>query len=111
MNMLEFLKEIEKIKEQLSPEAQEFLCAALESGGKSAFTENGIKILKAMKDNQEKYINIFTAKNLGEILFMSPRSVSGSMKKLIAEGYVEKVGLSPVSYGLTDKGKACEFDM
>ena len=36
--------------------------------------------------------------------------VSGSMKKLIADGYVEKVGVSPVAYGLTDLGKNLEFD-
>ena len=73
-------------------------------------TENGLKILKAMKNNYEKYNNIFTSKNIGEFLFMSPRSVSGSMKKLISDNYVEKIGANPVSYGLTDLGKNYEFD-
>lgn len=78
--------------------------------GGSAFTENGVKILKSMKENADKYMNIFKSKELGELLFMSPRSVSGSMKKLIADGYVEKVGVSPVAYSLTDLGKNLEFD-
>lgn len=41
---------------------------------------------------------------------MSPRSVSGSMKKLINDGYVEKKGGSPVCYGLTDLGKDFQID-
>lgn len=73
-------------------------------------TENGLKILKVMKNNYEKYNNIFTSKNIGEFLFMSPRSVSGSMKKLISDNYVEKIGVNPVSYGLTELGKNYEFD-
>lgn len=81
-------------------------------GGKGSkeFTENGIKILQCMQDNENKYMNVFKAKDIGEILFMSPRSVSGSMKKLIANGYVEKVGTNPVSYGLTNLGKEFQFD-
>lgn len=73
-------------------------------------TENGSKILKIMQNNFEKYNNIFTSKNIGEFLFMSPRSVSGSMKKLITDGYVIKLGLNPVSYGLTELGKNYIFD-
>lgn len=96
----EFLREdLEKILESLSP-----------SQKTTGMTENGAKIMAVMQENQEKYINVFTAKNLGELLFMSPRSVSGSMKKLIADGYVEKVGTSPVSYGLTNLGKEFKFD-
>ena len=83
-----------------------------EVNGKSTptFTENGIKILKCMQENEEKYMNIFKAKDIGEILFMAPRSVSGSMKKLINEGYAEKIGINPVAYGLTDAGKKYQFD-
>lgn len=73
-------------------------------------TENGVKILKIMQDKVDQYNNIFTSKNIGEFLFMSPRSVSGSMKKLITDGYVIKLGLNPVSYGLTELGKSYKFD-
>ena len=41
---------------------------------------------------------------------MTPRSVSGSLKKLINDGFVEKVGANPVAYGLTELGKSYEFD-
>ena len=78
--------------------------------GSKTFTENGLKIFKCMKENEQKYINVFKAKEIGELLFMTPRSVSGSMKKLIADGFVKKVGANPVAYGLTELGKAYEFD-
>lgn len=100
-NSYEFSKEeFEEILKKITPLTQK-------SGG---MTENGVKILKIMQDNFEKYINIFTSKNIGEILFMSPRSVSGSMKKLITDGLVEKIGSNPVSYGLTELGKNYQFD-
>lgn len=76
----------------------------------SVITEKGIKILKAMQENKEKYLNVFTSKQLGELVAMAPRSVSGSMKKLINQGYVEKKGISPVSYGLTSGGDALQLD-
>ena len=95
-----FREDLEKILENLSTPQKT-----------TKITENGTKIIAAMQKNQEKYINIFTAKNLGELLFMSPRSISGSMKKLIADGYVEKIGINPVSYGLTDLGKGFQFDI
>ena len=97
-NLYEFSKEdFEEILKNVTP-------------NQKGITENGLKILKVMKNNCEKYNNIFTSKNIGEFLFMSPRSVSGSMKKLISDSYVEKIGANPVSYGLTDLGKNYKFD-
>lgn len=97
-NTYEFFKEdFEKILKGIIP-------------AQKGITENGIKILKIMQDKLNQYNNIFTSKNIGEFLFMSPRSVSGSMKKLITDGYVIKLGLNPVSYGLTDLGKNYKFD-
>lgn len=72
-------------------------------------TENGIKILDYMQQNENKYNNLFKAKEIGEGLFMSSRSVSGSMRKLITDGFVEKVGSDPVVYGLTDSGRTKEL--
>lgn len=72
---------------------------------KPEITENGIKILAYMQENYQKYNNVFKAKEIGEGLFVSSRSVSGSMKKLITEGFVEKIGSDPVAYSITDKGK------
>lgn len=73
-------------------------------------TENGGKILKFLQDNYEKYNNVLKSKDIGEGLGISGRSVSGSIRKLIADGYVEKIGKDPVSYGITDLGKNYQFD-
>lgn len=110
MNMNDFLNEIKTFKEQLTPEAQEFMENLLEKGIKPVITEKGIAILNCMKINAETYNNVFKSKDLGDLLNMTPRSVSGSMKKLITEGFVEKIGTAPVCYAITDKGKNAEFD-
>ena len=70
-----------------------------------AITENGLKILQFMQENYEKRNNIFKASEIGEGLFMSGKSVSGSMRKLVSDGYVSKEGKDPVCYSLTDEGK------
>ena len=71
---------------------------------KPEITENGAKILKYMQENYQKYNNVFKSKEIGEGLFISSRSVSGSMKKLITEGFVNKIGTDPVAYEISQKG-------
>lgn len=111
MTMREFLEEldVEEVKEHLTVDALKFL-DELKSKQSQKFTENGLKILKCMRENKEKYLNIFTSKQLGELLFMPPRSVSGSMKKLLTDGYTEKKSANPVTYGLTTLGEESQLD-
>lgn len=110
-----FIEDIAKAIEQnpdiLSKEGLEYF-ENFKSGKASlgGMTENGSKILKYMQENESTYNNIFKSKEIGEGLFMSGRSVSGSMRKLVTDGYVEKVGTDPVCYGLTDDGKSYQFD-
>ena len=49
------------------------------------------------------------AKDIGEGLFISSRAVSGAIRKLVTDGYVEKIGQDPVVYALTEKGKTVEI--
>lgn len=70
-----------------------------------AITENGLKILQYMNDNCDSCSNIFKARDIGEGIFMSGRSVSGSMRKLLSDGYVSKEGKDPVVYAITEEGK------
>lgn len=70
-----------------------------------AITENGLKILQYMNDNCNSCGNIFKARDIGEGIFMSGRSVSGSMRKLLSDGYVSKEGKDPVVYAITEEGK------
>jgi predicted HTH transcriptional regulator len=72
-------------------------------------TENGKKILKWMQENQERMTNLFTSKEIGEGLFISGRSVAGSIKKLVTDGYVMKQGQNPIQYSLTESG--IEYDL
>ena len=113
MTIKEFFAEIEKHINEFSPEATTFfeeLKQKQDSLGEQKFTENGKKILNCMQNNYEKYLNVFSSTQLGELLFMPPRSVSGSMKKLLNEGYAEKKSTNPVTYGLTNLGKNIQFD-
>lgn len=68
-------------------------------------TENGQKILLFMQENEEAMSNIFTSKEIAEALFVSGRSVSGSMRKLFGDGYVDKEGNNPIKYSLTALGR------
>lgn len=70
------------------------------------FTEKGIIVMEALY----KVDDWITATALGEMIGKNGRSVSGTMKKLIEDGYVEKREGKPASYKITDKGMTCNFD-
>ena len=93
--------------EMLSDEAlsywNEFISGKASSGG---ITELGARVLQWMLDNEQSYLNIFSAKIIGEGISVSSRTVSGTMRKLITDGYVEKSGQNPVTYSLTDTARS-----
>ena len=70
---------------------------------KPIFTDNGKLILQYLKDHQET--PMWKARDIAEGLFISSRAVSGAMRKLVSDGFVEKVGQDPVMYALTDAGR------
>ena len=72
---------------------------------KPPFTDNGKLILKAMIENNEERANMFSAKQIAEYAFITSRQVSGAIRKLVTDGYCEKVGQDPIIYSLTDLGK------
>jgi DNA-binding HxlR family transcriptional regulator len=57
-----------------------------------------------MQENYESYNNILKAKEIGDGLFCSSRTVSGAMRKLITDGYVSKTEGTPTCYSLTELG-------
>lgn len=75
-----------------------------------AMTENGKKLLSWMQENVDTMTNLFTSKEAAEAFFTSGRSIAGSMRKLVNDGYVEKTGKDPVQYSLTEAGKNYQFD-
>ena len=70
---------------------------------KPELTDNGKLILKYMQDHPETIT--WKAKDVAEGLFISSRTVSGSMRKLVTDSFAEKVSEQPVIYTLTEKGK------
>lgn len=72
---------------------------------KPKFTENGKKILTFLKEHQDK--DAWSSKDIAEELFLASRTISGGMRKLVNDGYVDKVSTDPVLYSLTDQGKEC----
>ena len=73
---------------------------------KPELTESGTLVLKWL---QLAPVGIYKAKDIAEGMFVSSRTVSGAMRKLVSDGYVEKVGQDPVIYSLTEKGKTVEI--
>lgn len=79
-------------------------------GGKPKFTDNGKLVLEYMQENVDTYNNLFKAKDIGEGMEISSRTVSGAMRKLVNDLYVEKVGENPTVYSLTAEGKEVTFN-
>ena len=79
-----------------------------EQGGKEKplLSDNGKLILKFMQTTMEKG----KAKDIAEAMFISSRSVSGAMRKLVTDGFVEKIGEDPIIYCITEKGRNIEID-
>ena len=74
---------------------------------KPLFTDNGKLILKFLQDNTD--IAMWKARDIAEGLFISSRTVSGSIRKLVSDGYVEKIGQDPTIYSITAAGKNIEI--
>ena len=88
-------------------ELRSFL-AALDTKGsdKPAFSEVGLQIFEYMRQGHEKNNK---AKDIAEGMNLPSKKISGAMRKLVADGYVEKFGSNPVIYSLTEQGK--NFDI
>lgn len=72
---------------------------------KVEMTENGKNIIDFMQKNEEEVNNLFKSKDVAEGMFVSSRSVSGAMRKLVTDGYVDKTDDSPIVYSLTEEGR------
>lgn len=102
----------EMVFEGLSSDALDYWNGLNATGDseKPAFTENGKLVLRYIQENKDTYNNLFKAKDLGEGIGISSRTASGALRKLVNDGYVEKVGEAPVIYSLTEKGVSAVFE-
>ena len=53
---------------------------------------------------------MYKARDIAENMGLTSKGVSGAMRKLVTDGYVEKVGKDPVVYMITEKGKSVKFE-
>ena len=76
---------------------------------KPMFTDNGKLVIEYLKTRPDG-APALKAKDIAEALFVSSRTVSGAMRKLVTDGFVEKIGQDPVMYSITEKGKNIEIN-
>jgi predicted transcriptional regulator len=74
---------------------------------KPEITDNGKVILDYM---QKSDCSMLKARDIGEGLCVSSRNISGALRKLVTDGFCEKMGQNPVVYTLTEKGKNFKID-
>ena len=74
---------------------------------KPVLTENGKLILKYLQENLN--LKCWKAKDLADLIGISSRGASGAMRKLVNDGFCEKISQDPVIYTLTEKGKNFEI--
>ena len=72
------------------------------NASKPLFTDNGKNILMWM---QSAPVAMYRSKDIAEQVMISSKSVAGAMRKLVTDGYVEKMGQNPVVYQITEQGK------
>lgn len=106
-----FIKEIEEAFNNitdftLSEDALTFfesLKASDEDANKPKFTDNGLVVIKFMREHKSDFNNLFKAKDCEEA-GITAKTASGAFRKLVSDGYVEKLGKNPCVYSLTEKG-------
>lgn len=76
---------------------------AEKSTEKPDFTDNGKIILRFFQEHQD--VPSWKTKDIAEVIGLSSRSISGSLRKLVADEYIDKIGKDPILYCLTEKGK------
>ena len=74
---------------------------------KPLFTEAGLEILEYLQTNN---ISNAKAKDIADGMGSTSRKVSGSIRKLVTDGFVDKQGQNPVVYILTEKGKTFDIN-
>lgn len=103
-----FINELIKANEELAnslmtPAIENYLASLKEQEEKPELTDNGKLILEYLQ--RYDMGTLHKAKDIADGLFISSRSVSGAMRKLVTDNFVEKIGKNPSIYILTEKGK------
>ena len=96
------------VAEKMTDNVKAYIEALMDTkNDKPEVTDSGKVILDWM---QKSDMPMVKARDVAEGLFISSRAVSGSLRKLVTDGFCEKVGTDPVVYALTEKGKNYKID-
>lgn len=108
-NYIDYLVENCRVPTEIPPTVKEYLDSLIQSSvsNKPILTEAGCEILEYLQSLKDP--NNLKAKDIADGMGISSRKISGSIRKLVADNFVEKFGTNPVMYTLTEKGK--EFDI
>ncbi len=107
----EFLNFVNKLMEA-NPELTEslmtdsiknYLTVMADKKEKPALTENGKAILSYLQENLTD--KPFKSADVAQGMGISARGISGSLRKLVSDGFCDKTGKDPCIYNLTEKGK------
>lgn len=74
---------------------------------KPLFSDNGLIVYKFMKESKDA--TAWCAKAIAAEVGLTSRQVSGCARKLVNDGFLEKVSTNPVYYALSQKGKDFEL--
>ena len=106
----ELMSKNPKFEENMPEDVKAYMSALRDSSvqiEKPDFTDNGKAILKYL---QEVPVVAYKARDIAEGMFIASKSVSGTMRKLVNDGYEEKIGQNTVVYMITEKGKNVIFE-
>lgn len=114
----EFLNFLHKLMEASPEIVEEYMTDTLKQyldilennkSEKPEMTENGRRILEFLQ-NYGDSAKLWKAKDIAQELGVTSRGVSGSIRKLVTDGYCEKLGTSPAVYTITEKGQNYIFN-
>ena len=97
-----FLEEFEKNKEYFSEDSISYIETLKNEKNNNKLTELNHLILCFMKENKDEYDNSFSSKIIAEGLDTAAKKISGSIRKLVNLGLVEKTNENPVIYALRE---------
>ena len=107
----EFLNFVNKLMEA-NPELTEslmtdniknYLTVIADKKEKPALTENGKAILSYLQENLAD--KPFKSADVAQGMGISARGISGSLRKLVSDGFCDRTGKDPIVYELTEKGR------
>ena len=78
------------------------------SENKPDLTDNGKVILQHLQTNPD--VVTWKARDIAEGIGIPSRGAAGTLRKMVNDGFVEKLGENPAVYTLTEKGKNYNID-